>query len=422
MPVTTPHLENLFRHEAGKLVAALTRVFGPQHLALAEDVAQDALLKALEQWKFHGVPQNPSAWLFTVARNKALDVLRQKRHEKEFAAATAALLKSEYTAGPVLTAQLSPAHIEDEQLRMMFVCCHPALPTEAQVALTLKTLCGFSVAEIAHAFLTQEETITKRLYRARETLRTENVLFELPPPAQLTTRLDSVLLVIYLIFNEGYHASHHPTLVREDVVEEALRLAHMLTQHSALQQPAVYALLALMCLNTARLPARLSPTGDFVPLKEQDRTRWNTDLLQQGREFLERASAGDQLTPLHLEAAIAYEHTAAKHYADTNWERIVQLYDWLLALKPAPLIQLNRLIAIGEWKGASHALTRPETKALEKPLETSALYHATLATWHQQANQIAQAKTGFERAIQYSASQAEQRYFSSRLAALTVPG
>lgn len=419
MSGTEPFNENLFRHESGKLVAALTNVFGPHQLQLAEDVTQEALLKALEHWKFHGVPANPSAWLFTVARNKALDILRTKRYEKTFAAEISALLKSEYTAGTVLKETLDPSRIEDEQLRMIFVCCHPALPPEAQVALTLKTLCGFSVAEIAHAFLTQEETITKRLYRARETLRAEKVAFTLPADHETQTRLESVLLVIYLIFNEGYHAARHPNLVREDLVEEALRLGYLIIQNQELQQPPVYALLALMCFHTARLPSRLSATGDFVPLKEQDRSKWNLELLQKGREFLERGSAGQYLTAYHLEAAIAYEHSVARQYADTNWARIIQLYDWLLRLKPAPLIQLNRLIAIGEWKGAAYALSLPETADLERSLETNPLFQATLGNWYQQTNQTIKACAGYEKAIQYSASGAEKRYFSGRLATLT---
>ncbi|MFN5169516.1 MAG: RNA polymerase sigma factor [Cyclobacteriaceae bacterium] len=417
MSGTEPFNENLFRHESGKLVAALANVFGPHQLQLAEDVAQDALLKALEHWKFHGVPANPSAWLFTVARNKALDILRTKRYEKTFAAEISALLKSEYTAGTVLKETLDPSRIEDEQLRMIFVCCHPALPTEAQVALTLKTLCGFSVAEIAHAFLTQEETITKRLYRARETLRAEKVAFTLPADHEIQARLESVLLAIYLIFNEGYHAARHPNLVREDVVEEALRLANLLAQYSAFQLPPVYALLALMCLNAARLPARLSPTGELVPLKNQDRMLWNRELIQQGRKFLERAATGNQLNVYHLEAAIAYEHCSADRYSNTNWPRIVQLYDWLLMQKNTPLVRLNRLIALGEWKGAEAVIPLALEPEMKQALANSALYYATLGSWYQQLGNLKQAYTHYQHAIEHSTSEAEQSHFRKRLEA-----
>jgi RNA polymerase sigma-70 factor (ECF subfamily) len=410
-------LENLFRHESGKLVAVLTKVFGPHQLELAEDVAQDALLKALEHWKFHGVPANPSAWLFTVARNKALDVIREKRYEKSFAAETSALLKSEYSSGAWLTEVLDPANIEDEQLRMMFVCCHPALPTEAQVALTLKTLCGFGITELAHAFLTNEETITKRLYRARETLRAEKIAFMLPPGPEVQTRLDSVLLVIYLIFNEGYHATRHPTLVREDLVEEALRLANLLIQNEGFQQPPVYALLALMCFQAARLPARLSPEGELIVLKDQDRTRWNTALIRQGRIFLERAATGEHLDVYHLEAAIAYEHCRAAEYRTTNWAYIVQLYDWLLKQKNTPLVHLNRLIALGEWKGAASVLPLALEPEMKQALATSALYHATLGGWYQQVDERKQAHAHFHEAISRSTSEAERAYFLRQIIA-----
>ena len=246
-------VDNLFRHESGKLIAVLTRTFGPKNLELAEDVVQDTLLKALEYWKFHGAPDNPSAWLFTVARNKALDVIRREKHKKEFAEDLNALLKSEYSAGITLNHFINENEIQDEQLQMMFVCCHPSLPEEGQVALVLKTLCGFSVAEIAKAFLTSEETITKRLYRAREQFRNENIRFEIPQLIDLPARLESVLTAIYLVFNEGYNSSSHDLVIREDLVEESLRLTHFLINNKITCQPNALALMALLCFHAARL-------------------------------------------------------------------------------------------------------------------------------------------------------------------------
>ena len=237
-------VDNLFRHESGKLIAVLTKIFGPKNLELSEDVVQDTLLKALEYWKFHGVPANPSAWLFTVARNKALDVIRREKHKKEFADELNALLKSEYSAGITLDIHVTESEIEDEQLRMMFVCCHPTVPEDGQVALILKTLCGFSVAEIAKAFLTTEETIAKRLYRAREQFRKENVRFEIPQSLDLPARLESVLTAIYLLFNEGYNSSSHDLIIREDLVEESLRLNYLLINHPTTCQPKTLALMA----------------------------------------------------------------------------------------------------------------------------------------------------------------------------------
>ncbi|MFM7853246.1 MAG: RNA polymerase sigma factor, partial [Flammeovirgaceae bacterium] len=245
-------IENLFRHESSKLIAVLTKVFGPHNLQLAEDVVQDSLLKALEHWKFHGIPKNPSAWLFTVARNKALDVVRKEKYNKEFAKEISSLLKSEYTANTTLQGIISPYQIEDEQLRMMFVCCHPSVAEEGQVALILKTLCGFSTAEIARAFFTNEETITKRLYRAKEVFRQKSILFELPSNEELQMRLDNVLTAIYLIFNEGYHSSHHSSIVREELIEDSLRLGKILVENPLTQKPNTFALLALMCFSAAR--------------------------------------------------------------------------------------------------------------------------------------------------------------------------
>ncbi|MFM8913504.1 MAG: RNA polymerase sigma factor, partial [Flammeovirgaceae bacterium] len=250
---TPAPFENFFRHESGKLVAVLTRAFGAHNLQLAEDVVQDSLLKALEHWKFHGIPENPSAWLFTVARNKALDVVRKEKHLKEFSKEISVLLKSEYSATATLQEIISSEQIEDEQLRMMFVCCHPSVAAEGQVALILKTLCGFSIAEIAHAFFTNEETITKRLYRAKEQFRQQSIAFELPEAEELQPRLENVLTAIYLIFNEGYHASHNPSIVREELIEESLRLGKMLADNRSTQKPSTFALLALLCFNAARV-------------------------------------------------------------------------------------------------------------------------------------------------------------------------
>ncbi|MCA4899206.1 MAG: RNA polymerase sigma factor [Bacteroidota bacterium] len=413
-------IENLFRHESSKLIAVLTKVFGPHNLQLAEDVVQDSLLKALEHWKFHGMPKDPSAWLFTVARNKALDVVRKEKYNKGFAKEISSLLKSEYTATATLQEIVSPQQIEDEQLRMMFVCCHPSVAEEGQVALILKTLCGFSTAEIAHAFFTNEETITKRLYRAKEQFRQQAIAFELPGPEELQSRLENVLTAIYLIFNEGYHASHNLLIVREELIEESLRLGKMLVENQLTQRPAAYALLALLCFNAARVHGRVDQAGNLVQLREQDRTKWNAPLIEQGNFYLNRASQGNEVTPYHLEAAIAYEHCCAAHYHETNWARIVELYEWLYQLKPMPIVQLNQLIALAEWKGEQVAFQKLTEIDLQRHLKNSSLLFATLAEWHARQGNRVDAAQCLNSAISHSKSESEKRFFEHRLRTLNI--
>ncbi|UXE69045.1 MAG: sigma-70 family RNA polymerase sigma factor [Chryseotalea sp. WA131a] len=408
-------IENLFRHESGKLISVLTKLFGPHNLQLAEDVVQDSLLKALDHWKFHGVPENPSAWLFTVARNKALDVIRQERHRKKFAPEVFPLLTSEYTADATLQQLLTPHQIEDEQLRMMFVCCHPSLPEEGQVALILKTLCGFSTAEIAHAFLTNEETITKRLYRAKEQFRNEAIAFALPSPSELQTRLENVLTAIYLIFNEGYHTAHHASIIREELIEESLRLGKMLVDNEITNLPITNSLMALLCFNTSRVYGRLDENGNLLQLKNQNRSKWNKQLIVQGNHYLNRAASIEPPTPYHIEAAIAYEHCQAATFAETNWQRIVELYDWLYQLKPMPLIQLNQLIALAEWKGAHVALAKLNDLQLMEQLPNNALLHAALGEWRLSIGEKESAKGHFEKAVGLSKTEKEKLFFTNRL-------
>jgi len=411
-----PVIDHLFRHESGKLVSVLTRLFGTHNLELAEDVVQDTLLKALEHWKFHGVPDNPSAWLFATARNKALDVVRRVRYQKEFAEEVSALLKSEYSAAITLQQRVNEQTLEDEQLRMMFVCCHPSVPEESQVAMMLKTLCGFSTAEIAKAFLTNEETISKRLYRARQQFHDEKISFVLPPAAQLQDRLDTVLTAIYLIFNEGYNSTRNESIIRDDLVEEALRLGHMLTQFPTTSLPKAHALLAMMCFQAARLYGRIDADGNLLSLKEQDRKKWNRELIEKGEQLLRRASEGEQVSSYHLEAAISREHCTAATYADTSWSRILQLYDWLYTIKPDPLIALNRLIAIAETEGPEKALSLVHQIEKIETIKEYYLYPATLGEWHRQLGDVETAKKYFEQAIELTQSNAEKNFLKKKIA------
>jgi RNA polymerase sigma factor (sigma-70 family) len=408
-------VDNLFRHESGKLISVLTKTFGPKNLELAEDVVQDTLLKALEYWKFHGAPANPSAWLFTVARNKALDVIRREKHKKEFSEDLNALLKSEYSAGITLNHIISENEIQDEQLRMMFVCCHPSLPEEGQVALILKTLCGFSVAEIAKAFLTSEETITKRLYRAREQFRNENIRFELPLPTDLPTRLEGVLTAIYLVFNEGYNSSSHDLIIREDLVEESLRLTHFLISNKVTCRPNVLALMALLCFHASRLHSRVDDRKRLLTLRHQDRSKWNRDLIEQGKFFLNGACEGDAASTYHVEAAIVYEHCVAPDFTSTNWNKILELYNLLFQLKPNAMVALNRAVIIAELNGPNAGLAALEKIENLDAIKNYYLLPAVRGEFYFNANNKKEALQNWELAVTLTSSQAEKELLREKI-------
>src|SRR6516164_3575029 len=284
-------VEHLFRHESAKMVATLTRIFGIEHLNLVEDVVQEALGRALQTWPYRGIPENPSAWIMRASRNLALDVIRREKVFRGKEAEIAHLIEASGSSTPEVVS-FSENEIADDRLRMMFVCCHPVIPAEAQVALALKTLCGFSVPEISHAFLTTEAAIAKRLTRAKQKIQEAQIPFEIPTGDELTRRLDSVLHSLYLLFNEGYKASSGENLVREELCEEAIRLTQLLAQHRAGNQPKMHALLALMLLNAARIPARQDDEGNLLRLEEQDRSLWDQAMIARGMFHLHESAAG----------------------------------------------------------------------------------------------------------------------------------
>jgi RNA polymerase sigma-70 factor (ECF subfamily) len=354
-------VDHLFRERSGQMVAWLTRIFGPAHLDLVEEVVQEALVKALQQWPFTGIPQNPAGWLFQVARNRALDALR--RHAsfrdradviaRELTPASGLLQRGEWPVDDLL---------EDDELQMIFLCCHPTLSRDAQVALSLKTVGGFSVQEIARAFLVADGAIAQRLVRAKRQLRLANARFELPSGDDLQQRLDAVLEVIYLLFNEGYAARDGDTLVRNDVCGEALRLARLVAR-SAVSTPSAHALAALIALQSARLAARVDGGGDVVLLDHQDRGQWDARLTAMGFAHLERSAAGEVMSPYHVQAAIAAAHAGTVTPRDTPWPEILRLYDDLMALQPSPIVALNRVVAI--WKVRGLDAAERELESLE---------------------------------------------------------
>src|SRR4029077_15267107 len=287
-------VDHLFRHEAGKMVSTLTRSFGFENLSLAEDVVQDALLQAMRQWPFKGVPPNPSGWLMQVARNRALEVVRRQQNFRSKQDAIVRFLEERSRPSSTVESAQFDGEIRDDQLRMMFACCHPSLPNDAQVALTLKTLCGFSEKEIAAAFLTSSVAITKRLIRAKQKIRDTQITFEIPAGSELLSRLNTILQTLYLLFNEGYKASQGDELVRRDLCEEAIRLTMLLVEHPAGNQPKTHALLALMLFNAARLSSRADPEGNVLLLAQQDRTLWNKEMIARGLAHLNRSAAGTE--------------------------------------------------------------------------------------------------------------------------------
>src|SRR6266702_1782770 len=299
--------EHLFRRESGRMVSALTRIFGVHNLALAEDVVQDAFFRAREVWKVRGLPENPSAWLMTAAKNRALDLVRRERTARTFAPEISRWLETEWTLAPIVDEAFAAHAIRDEQLRMMFSCCHPRLAEEVQVALVLNILCGFGAGEIAGAFLTGRAAIEKRISRGKKVLAGSARLFDLAD-AEFPPRLSAVRRALYLLFNEGYHGASTESAVRAELCHEAIRLTLLLLEHPAAATPETHALAAMMCLHAARLPARVDQAGDLSALLDQDRSRWDAGLVAQGLALLERSAEGAALTAYHVEAAIAAAH------------------------------------------------------------------------------------------------------------------
>ncbi len=350
----TAHLpglvDDLFRHRYGRMVAGLCRVLGPGRLDLVEDVVQDALLRALRVWPAQGVPENPEAWVFRTARNLAVDTLRRRkialRVEGEL----------QHWAAVADADPATPAAIADDTLRLLFLCSHPAVPTDARVPLILKTVCGLGMTAIARALLQKEATIAQRLVRAKAKLQGGDVEFEMPAEGQLRERLDLVLQVLYLLFNEGYRAHLGEALVRRDLVDEAVRLCALLLELPETLTAEAHALLSLMLLLGARCPARADHKGDLLTLAEQDRSLWDRHWLAAGFHHLRLSIGGAVMTPFHCEAAIASVHATATSYEATDWPRILREYDRLMALTPSPIVRLNRAVAVGKVHGVKAGL------------------------------------------------------------------
>jgi RNA polymerase sigma factor (sigma-70 family) len=408
--------DHLFRREAGRMVATLTRIFGVHNLALAEDVVQDAFCRALEVWKFRGVPENPSAWLMATAKNRALDVLRRERTARTFAPELGRLLESEWTVAPAVQELFGPAAIKDDQLRMMFSCCQPRLPEETQVALVLHILCGLSISEVASAFVSGGAAIEKRITRAKKVLANSKRLFDIADARDFAKRLPAVQRALYLLFNEGYHGASAEFAVRTELCREAMRLGAILREHPLAATPATFALSGLMCLHAARLPARLDASGDLRSLFEQDRSKWDAALISEAEKLLDASASGKELSEYHIEAAIAWVHTTAQRAADTDWKMIVSLYGQLLEMRPSPVVALNRAIAVGHCEGPGYGLAEIRAIAGSDRLAAYPFYHAALGEFEYRAGNPRDAREHFAAALALARNPTERRFLEQRVA------
>jgi RNA polymerase sigma-70 factor (ECF subfamily) len=410
-------LDHLFRHQAGRMVARLTRLLGPEYVATAEETVQEAMLRAWQTWPYQGVPDNPAGWLYRVAHNIAIDAVRRDRI---FGDKTEAIV-----AGLTRSAALMPndsgveEQLRDDELRMIFMCCHPALPRDASVALSLKTIGGFGVREIARAFLSEEAAVAQRIVRAKRQIRDQRLTLDMPAAPELATRLDSALDVLYFMFNEGYSARAGVDLIRQDLCLEALRLGRLIASAS-IATPRVHALVALMALQGARLPARVDEAGDLVLLEEQDRSRWDERLIAIGFHHFDLSIAGAEVSEYHVQAAIAATHARAIDAGSVDWPLILELYDQLISINTSPVVALNRAVAVSKVRGPADAL------AAIAPLERDPRlrqYHLLLAVRGQlllDLGRASEAAEAFRHALTCDCTEPERRLLARRLEAASV--
>jgi RNA polymerase sigma factor (sigma-70 family) len=411
----TQVVEHFFRHEAGKIVSTLTRIFGVEQLNRAEDVVQETLVRALQTWPYYGIPRNPSAWITQVAKNLALDLIRRDKVFRNKENEIALLMEQVSADAETIDSASRENGIADDRLRMMFTCCHPMIPQEAQVALALKTLCGFSPAEIARAFLTSEAATAKRLTRAKQRIRDARIAFEIPTGDELTGRLDGVLQTLYLLFNEGYKASGGEHLIRAELCHEAIRLAGLLAEHPAGDRPRVHALLALMLLNGARLPARLDAEGNILRLEEQNRSLWDQPTIARGLYHLMQSTADDEASEYHLQAGIAACHCAAQDYPSTDWPRILSLYDRLIELDNSPVVALNRAVAVANVHGPRAGIEAVEAIHDRQQLNCYYLLYAVLGEFEADLDHRETAMNHFRKALELATMKSEQVFLAKKI-------
>jgi RNA polymerase sigma-70 factor (ECF subfamily) len=403
-------VEAIYRSESRRILATLIRLLGD--FDLAEDALHDAFRTALEQWSKVGVPANPRAWLISTGRFKAIDAMRRRARFDVSQASLAEQLKADASD----TAASDDESIEDDRLRLIFTCCHPALAPEARVALTLREVCGLTTEEIARSFLTAPSTLAQRIVRAKAKIRDARIPYQVPSPEELPDRLDTVLQVIYLVFNEGYSASSGASLTRPDLSGEAIRLGQLLME--LLPEPEVIGLLALLLLQESRRLARTSPEGDLILLEDQNRSLWNRDQIAEGRALVERAVSSRRFGPYTLQAAIAAVHAEAPNPSATDWDQIVGFYDVLARAEPSPVVELNRAVAVAMRDGPGAGLALIHAILARGDLADYHLAHAARADLCRRLGKTAEARTSYERALALTRQEPERRFLERRLAEL----
>jgi RNA polymerase sigma-70 factor (ECF subfamily) len=404
-------VERVYRTESRRVLATLIRLLGS--FDLAEEALHDAFAAAVEQWTRDGVPDNPRAWLVSAGRFKAIDRIRRRARFD----ASLAEIASELDADAEIAPEPSDDSVEDDRLRLIFTCCHPALPADAQVALTLREVCGLTTEEIARAFLTGASTVAQRIVRAKNKIRDARIPYQVPSRDELPDRLESVLRVIYLVFNEGYSASSGTALTRHDLSGEAIRVGRLLFE--MLPEPEVMGLLALMLLQESRRGARSSPTGELILLDQQDRSLWNHDQIAQGSALVERALATRRFGPYTLQAAIAAVHAEAPAAAATDWAEIVGLYDVLMEMVPSPVVELNRAVAVAMRDGPAAGLSLIDAILERGDLADYHLAHSARAELCRRLGRTAEARDAFKRALGLTRQEPERRFLERRLSELT---
>jgi len=403
-------VDHLFRHQAGQMVSVLSRIFGVEKIDAIEDAVQDALVAALRKWPYGGIPENRSAWLIQTAKNRLIDGLRRDG-------------KSEVVDDDILDAARSDdirfaGELNEDQLRMIFACCHPAIPPDSQVALTLKIVGGFSVGEITSAYLSNDEAVAKMLTRAKSKLRTGDVDLAIPVGDDLKKRLDAVLRVLYLMFNEGYAASAGDELIRKDLCFEAIRLAQIVANHPVTSLPKVHSLTALFLFQSARLSTRSDNQGELLLLAEQDRLLWDKEMLAIGLEYFRRSASGTEISEYHIEAEIASLHALAPDFGSTDWRRILECYDILLSERFSPVVALNRSVVVGQIGGAEAALAELSKLAGHYMMTSFNLFHITRAKFLAQLGCLDEAKDAYLKAEVLTRNESVARFIQKRIAEL----
>jgi RNA polymerase sigma-70 factor (ECF subfamily) len=416
MPAPVPEqlsqtIETLYRSESGRVLATLVRLLGD--LDLAEEAMHEAFAAALEFWSQTGIPDKPRPWLISTARFKAIDVIRRRARFDRAQRDLIAHLESRVNDAPGGNAETGDAEIEDDRLRLIFTCCHPALPPEGQVALTLREVCGLTTEEIARAFLVTPATLAQRIVRAKAKIRETPIPYEVPTPQELPERLDAVLQVVYLVFNEGYSAAAGAEVTRAEITGEAIRLGRLL---AGLQpEPEVIGLLALMLLQESRRAARTSPTGELILLEHQDRALWNREQIAEGVGLVEKALSSRRFGPYTLQAAIAAVHAEAESTAATDWRQIVALYNQLVRIQPSPVAHLNRAVAIAERDGPAAGLTHIDALLEHGELANYYLAHSARAELYRRLGRTAEARTSYARALALTQQEPERQFLQERI-------